>query len=142
MYRGKIATFMATLSFIFVFFIGFSVVHDDGVTGSLVNFISTLFNFEAKHETIEVVAKSVGIFDLYEENIRTILRYLAIFFATLAGVIAVFASKYETNSLWYSVAIFIAISTFSEINYTIAGTFGVICLLLIMYQRKWKLSKA
>lgn len=138
---GKIATALGVFSFICVLVIGFSQVHDDGINSPLVNFISSLFNFEKDFQKSEAVMKSVSIFDIYEENIRFLLKITTIILAILSGIIAVLASRQEASSLWYSIAVFTSGFALTEISYFLAGSFVIICLVIIMSFRKWRISK-
>ena len=140
---SKISLLLALFSFLCAFTIGISQYHENGMNKSpMVNFIAQIYDFEENNSSNEVLLKSLSIFDIYEENIRTILNRVAIVFAILSGAIAVYSSKKElSSSLWYSVTIYIATLSLTLVNLVLAGIFLIICFFTIMHIRQWKLSK-
>ena len=139
---SKISLLLALFSFLCAFTIGISQYYENGMnTSPMVNFIAQIYDFEENNSSNEVLLKSLSIFDIYEENIRTILNRVAIVFAILSGAIAVYSSKKELSSLWYSVTIYIATLSLTLVNLVLAGIFLIICFFTIMHIRQWKLSK-
>ncbi|MCK5903586.1 MAG: hypothetical protein KAG28_10630 [Cocleimonas sp.] len=136
------ATVFGGVSFILVMMLAFSQVHNESINNPLVNLTSNLFNFEKKVQTSEAVITSISIFDFSEENIRFFLNTIVIIFTTVSGTLAVLASRCEINSLSYSVAVVISGFSLTEISDYLAGMFVVVCLMMIMHFRTWKMSRA
>ena len=139
---SKISLLLALFSFLCAFTIGISQYYENGMnTSPMVNFIAQIYDFEENNSSNEVLLKSLSIFDIYEENIRTILNRVANVFAILSGAVAVYSSKKELSSFWYSVAIYIATLSLTVVNLVLAGIFLIICFFTIMHIRQWKLSE-
>ncbi len=139
---SKLAFLLALFSFLCAFIIGISQYHDNAMNISpIVNFIAQIYDFEKNNSSNGIMLKSLSIFDIYEENIQKILKRVAILFAILSGAAAVYSSKKETSSFWYSVSIYVATLSLTVVNLLVAGIFLIICFFTIMHVRKWKLSE-
>lgn len=139
---SKIAFLLALFSFLCAFMVGLSQYHENGMNKSpMVNLIAQVYDFDKNDSSNGVMLKSLSIFDIYEENIRKILNRVAIAFAILSGVVAMYSSKKEVSSFWYSVAIYTATLSLAVVNLLVAGIFLIICFFTIMHIRRWKLSE-
>jgi hypothetical protein len=139
---GKFAVFLGILSYICVLLADLSQANGNDLKGPLVTFISELLNSSEQTQTIEkteMKMKPLGLLDFYESGVRMFIKIVAIIFAISSGVLAILASRYKNNSLWYAFAISISCATLTEFSYLGAGIFAVICLVVIMSLRKWKL---
>lgn len=120
--------------------IGLSRAGDDGVTGPLITAIGMVLDPEPATTAPEM--KAVGLFSLYESNLRFLLSGLSVATAVLSGVLAVIASRNEANSLWYSIGIFASASALAEFTHVGALFFLVLCGWLVLGNRRWKMAQA
>ena len=80
------------------------------------------------------------MFDLHEENLRFLMSVVIVIAAVLGGVLSVLAAREEQSSLRYSVAVFAGATALSELSYVMAGIYLVVFAVLVMRNRKWKMT--
>lgn len=137
---GVTSTVLGCVAIAAVVTIGLSHAGNDGVTGPLVTGIGLLLDPAPVATTPEM--KPVGLFSLYESNLRFLLSGLSVATAVLSGVLAVIASRREANSLWYSIGVFASASALAEFTHFGAIVFLVACGWLVMRSRRWKMAQA
>ena len=143
MHLGKTATILSIIGFIGILAVSISHNHDpSGPTGLFVDLIAHLFISEKPLPEMENSIKAISAFDIYESNIRNIITYISIPLIFIAGVLSILSAFRNESSLWYSISIFIICFALMEINYILAGSFTLVCMLVIMNRRKWKLIRS
>ena len=137
---GTIAALTGGSALAAVIAVGLSHSGDDGVTGPLTRILSGLLLDTSGPRVSE--AKTSGLFDIYESNLRFLLQIFAVTAAVLSGVLSNFAAKIETHSLWYSVAVITSATALSELSYIGAGAFLFVFSALVLRARSWKMTHA
>ena len=91
-------------------------------------------------QLLHLSTKERECLNLHEENLRFLMSVVVVIAAVLGGVLSVLAAREEQSSLWYSVAVFAGATALSELSYVMAGIYLVVFAVLVMRNRKWKMT--
>lgn len=136
---GKLAAFSGALALLFALTLMYSITDQTSPTGPITTLIGNLLHSPPSPPT-ESTLQAVGTFDISEKNIRKLLNILIVLSAFISGVLAVLASKKESSSLWYSLAIACSSAALMQISTLLAVIFMIVCAAVCLKNRKWKMT--
>jgi hypothetical protein len=137
---GTASAIFGLIALVSVLIVGLSLSGDDGVSGPIVKLVSVLIGEPSS--IAEPEFKKANVIEVNESGLRMLLGILAVCASIASGILAILAAKNESNSLWYALGVFASIAALTELNYVLAGVFGIIIGVSIMWRRQWKMTTA
>ena len=141
MTKSKLAVCFGALAVVAVVVIGLSTSSDNGAYGILIESLRYLFEATlGPAKSGEVQARPPGLIQLSEPGLRLLLSFIVGLAAMVAGLLSVSAAAEESNSLWYSLALFFSATAIGELSYIVALLYIAIFAYFVMRSRQWRMT--